>query len=851
MEFLRSQDAYSTAALVQKYLRDAESLWTEVEECSHLAQLCSECILLFRIVLKALRSNNDSRSKEWKMMEISLNRSYGRLKIWSVENGIVDGKLDATLAASRDLQRDTRKYIVGISRTLTESKYIYTIPPHITLEQQLTAPSGLTNFVDISLGEAGNKSISVIRSLTEAVTEGESDNSSDSGFSDSNPDSINDFLEDLKVDTTCLLDLEPLLCSPILRKDLEPAAVLDTTRIRWNPHQPYSDKISVRFPKAPEELVTRLGKANYERYSRCQRQKTRNNLGGTPSDQTASAKPESANSKYHDSGIGSSLPASASAYAETIMSYGTGEGTKVRVPPLSARAKEGLPFSCLACGKWLKIVTDTAWKRHIYGDLEPWICLELDCVFDSETFRSRKDWMSHLSHRHGMDPNWRMIDCPLCRAEIGPGKLPITRHLSDHLEEISLSALPADCEFDEESEQSDCDREDVKSINPRVWLDGLALFHKTHGRQLRSVPALRKKSLSLFDLKLAVEGLGGYDQVSESEAWGQICRELGFRFHEVAETITDLQDAYKEWIRPYDEFLHPAPSFTAPSSSSVPRSTSVLPPQHGPVPAHAPMAGISLPPQGSSRQLPTANRATRPYVPPTVADPIIVTLAKGAQTDPQLLNLTNRVANGSPSMDELSRFQAVIDQITVETKHKGTSQVPSDVTGEPMVIDSNIIQSKEGSENPQSLESSPGISAARTDFASAAWPLKDDRASFNDSGDEVIAGRSAVEATTRDVTPDDVSQSSVTSRESSASIEDDRQPHESLPSAKHTTTHNKQPIDDTVSSYWSAAEIDNFPRLLRRYGTNWEKIADHMATKTTKMVSSLSKIALKSRQKAV
>ncbi|KAG6354202.1 hypothetical protein INS49_004806 [Diaporthe citri] len=143
------------------------------------------------------------------------------------------------------------------------------------------------------------------------------------------------------------------------------------------------------------------------------------------------------------------------------------------------------------------------------------------------------------------------------------------------------------------------------------------------------------------------------------------------------------------------------------------------------------MGGISLPLQGNSRQLPTENHANRSYVPPVGADPIIVTLAKGAQTDPQLLNLTNRVANGSPSKDELSRFQAVIDQITVETKHKGTLQVPSEVTSELM----------------------PKVSEA-----------------------------------------------------------------------------------NATSSYWSAAEVDNFPKLLRRYGTDWEGIAQYMTTKTATMV---------------
>lgn len=328
---------------------------------------------------------------------------------------------------------------------------------HYVGRQQLTLLSGLLNSVQISLGEAGNKSVSVLRSLTAAVTDGESDNSSDSGFSDSNDDSINDVLEDLKVDTTCLLDLEPLLSSPILRTDAEPTAVIDTTRITWTPHQPYSDKVSVRFPMAADDLVNRLGRANYERYLRCQEQKATNELGDIPLDQGASGALDSAISKFHDSGIGSSLPTAASSYAETAMSYGMGEGRRVRVPPLPVQAKEGLPFACVACGRWVKIVTNSAWKKHVYGDLEPWICLEAQCVSGIDSFPTRDDWISHLSLHHRMEPEWRMVECPLCRVEIGPGKVLITKHMGDHLEEISLAALPPDCEFDDETDEVSID----------------------------------------------------------------------------------------------------------------------------------------------------------------------------------------------------------------------------------------------------------------------------------------------------------------------------------------------------------------------------------------------------------
>lgn len=42
---------------------------------------------------------------------------------------------------------------------------------------------------------------------------------------------------------------------------------------------------------------------------------------------------------------------------------------------------------------------------------------------------------------------------------------------------------------------------------------------------------------------------------------------------------------------------------------------------------------------------------------------------------------------------------------------------------------------------------------------------------------------------------------------------------------------------NAASSYWSVAEMNNFPELLRSFGTDWQGIAQHMTTKTATMVS--------------
>lgn len=463
MKSLHSGDAYSPTAIVQKYLEDEQVLETVSQDRSLTAQLCGECILLFQKILKVLNYTGPSSSREHKAFAVGLQRSYSRVKIWSDENGITQGNLDEIFTASPVLQRDTFKLISSISRTLTESMLNFDFAVSATLlDFSSYHQVGLVDLVDIPLDLDGRECVDRIRTLATVNVDADSNSSSGSDCSSFSHDSVGEVLEDLKTDTTCLLDLEGLFDNPIIRPDAEPAAFLQNWD-EWIPHQAYSDRISSRFPKTTDRLIQRLGKANYERYLRCQEERNNSRSVNPLLEATTSDVIDGASSKFHDSGIGSSLPTTASSYAETIMSYGADEKRRVRVPPLPAQARDGNPFECICCGKWVRIRTTTAWKQHIYGDLRPWVCVYQNCPLENTTFVARQDWGSHLALDHGLDPSWFSIECPLCLCETGEGRLQIMKHLSGHLEEISLAALPGEYDFDEESRASELEYEGADS----------------------------------------------------------------------------------------------------------------------------------------------------------------------------------------------------------------------------------------------------------------------------------------------------------------------------------------------------------------------------------------------------
>ncbi|RTE84357.1 hypothetical protein BHE90_001085, partial [Fusarium euwallaceae] len=398
---------------------------------SLVAQLCEETIGLFELILKPLlEEKGSSHPKETCN---SLQRSCSRLKLWSVGYGICLGRLDDVLAKSQNLRHATLKILVSISRTLTER-----LPSQAEIE--------------ISSKYYENNLQRLNPLIEAAENDLRPDDTSSGDPCDYDSDSVHEVAEDLKTDTMCLMELDPLFQSPVLdaeqpREEREKSVAAMTSQ-DWSPCDTYSDMIGERFPEADDSIISHLGKANYDRYLRCQ--KEREYQAAIRAEQGIQ-QPPPASSIFNDSCVGSSIPSTGS-YTETIMSYRGAKGGSVHIPPLPEGAEKGDPFPCLACGKLIRAQNNSIWKRHLYEDLRPWQCLDVDCHFVA-TFFTPQGWAFHLGHDHGLEPEWKEFTCPLCLSSTGSGQLAITKHLGSHLEEIALAALPADIDYDTDADE--------------------------------------------------------------------------------------------------------------------------------------------------------------------------------------------------------------------------------------------------------------------------------------------------------------------------------------------------------------------------------------------------------------
>lgn len=200
-----------------------------------------------------------------------------------------------------------------------------------------------------------------------------SDSESDCS-SDSLSDNWSEVAEDLLTDVQCLLDLDPLIQSPVINQDRRHTG-RDKEAIQWKPHLSYNDKIKHRFPQADANLIDRLSLANWERFliNKATREQNLVEYELSVRKDVASESPKDAVvpdiNKYRlnslESNQGSNIR-SEIAYAETSMSYKFRGRVTARIPPLSSEARQGKPFDCLACGKTLSISTNYIWKlvRH-------------------------------------------------------------------------------------------------------------------------------------------------------------------------------------------------------------------------------------------------------------------------------------------------------------------------------------------------------------------------------------------------------------------------------------------------------------------------------------------------------
>ncbi|KAF7540876.1 hypothetical protein G7054_g1049 [Neopestalotiopsis clavispora] len=214
--------------------RDASSLFDRVRQ------------LYLRILLLFKHSEADFKTE---IQYTSLERSYSRLMLWN----------DAFQSICDNLQGDVPLDFTGASTRYLRDIILTLVDRFLHLVSNESATKAETvESLDSYVHDA--KSL-----IPSAGADGDDESDCSSNF---DYDSYTEVAEDLMTDTTCLVGLNSLISRPSL-ESLQSGATVKHSEL----YQTYCDRIRNRFPVGNECLISRLGKANHNRYLRCIRRR--------------------------------------------------------------------------------------------------------------------------------------------------------------------------------------------------------------------------------------------------------------------------------------------------------------------------------------------------------------------------------------------------------------------------------------------------------------------------------------------------------------------------------------------------------------------------------------------------
>ena len=272
---------------------------------------------------------------------------------------------------------------------------------------------------------------------------------------------LQELQESLATKINCLFQM-----SMLVRKPASHDVYMGSKRADVAVFEPFDyHYVKHKYPKADDGLVKRLGSAitrrrKYLKYRERHATKLRQGLileGREMDFGTRSALSDTVATVFQPQinefdDRASDMGFSQTSYAPTLLS-----SEDIIVPPPPQSSLAGAPFECPYCFYIIEVDGTRSWTKHVFRDLQPYICLATSCPTPNKLYTTKHEWLHHSSMIHPaaiFDSNspkesQGSVTCPLCKAENQLGTM-YDGHLARHLQELALSILPG-CEEDPES----------------------------------------------------------------------------------------------------------------------------------------------------------------------------------------------------------------------------------------------------------------------------------------------------------------------------------------------------------------------------------------------------------------
>ena len=141
-------------------------------------------------------------------------------------------------------------------------------------------------------------------------------------------------------------------------------------------------------------------------------------------------------------------------------------GGNVTIPPPAKSSLGGVPFECPYCFYLITVHGTRSWNKHVFQDLQPYICTFPTCVTPEKLYPTRHEWVHHSNKAHPREETKGFAACPLCTEPIDVGEQ-YDRHLARHLQELALFVLPGSEDDSEVNDDQEAEsRSSANSIDP-------------------------------------------------------------------------------------------------------------------------------------------------------------------------------------------------------------------------------------------------------------------------------------------------------------------------------------------------------------------------------------------------
>ena len=232
-----------------------------------------------------------------------------------------------------------------------------------------------------------------------------------------------------------------------------------------------------KYPRTPEGLAERLGQAMTQRRKQLkyrERHHAKLSQGLDAMSENHAQEKESILSEtdatyFNPRAIDDEDDSSKSDYSQTSYASTLSSGGDITIPAPPKGAIGGQSFECPYCYFLITAKDTRSWHKHVFLDLQPYICTVSGCPTGHKLYSTQHDWARHLKISHptewGRAPQTvtkspmtraRAQDlsatCPLCQSNFDSDKL-LERDLARHLQELALFVLPRRGD-DSDAEQS-------------------------------------------------------------------------------------------------------------------------------------------------------------------------------------------------------------------------------------------------------------------------------------------------------------------------------------------------------------------------------------------------------------